>query len=58
MKQNYIELIKELDKTISMVRAFWIEGRDQFEKVKWRKRLDELLDERLKLMNFRDQESS
>jgi len=57
MKQHYIKLIEELDKTITMVRAFWQDGRDTGEKTKWRKRLDELLDERLKLMNLRDKES-
>lgn len=54
MKQHYIKLIEELDKTLSLVRSYWISGRDEFEKGKWMKRINELLDERLKLMNLRD----
>ncbi len=54
MTQQYVNLISELDKTIEMVRSFWIESRDDVEKNKNMKRLDELLDERLRLMKARD----
>ena len=42
------------DKTIDMVRSFWIESRDDIEKAKNMKRLNELLDERLRLMRAQD----
>jgi len=58
MKQHYIKLIEEVDKTLSLVRVYWLDGRDEFEKSKWMKRINELLDERLKLMKLRDLESS
>lgn len=47
-------LITELDKLLDMVRVLWIESRDDFERRKNGKRLDELLDERLRLMKLRD----
>ena len=54
MQNEYVKLIKELDKTLSMVRALWMESKTPEEKGKWRGRIDELLDERLRLMNSRD----
>lgn len=54
MRDQYIALIAELDKTISMVRSFWIEARDEGEKRKNMLRLDQLLDERFRLMKLRD----
>lgn len=54
MTNEYSKLIAELDKTLSTVRAFWMEARDEREKGKWRVRLDELLDERNRLMKARD----
>ena len=54
MQNEYVKLIKELDKTLSMVRALWMESKTPDERVKWRGRIYELLDERLRLMKFRD----
>ena len=54
MQNEYVKLIKELDKTLSMVRALLLESKTPEEKGKWRGRIDELLDERLRLMNSRD----
>jgi len=54
MKQDYIKLIEELDKTLSMARTCWIDARSTDDKKKWYKRLDELLEERMRLMNLRD----
>ena len=54
MQNEYVKLIKELDKTLSMVRALWMESKTPDEKSKWRGRIDELLDERLRLMKSRD----
>ncbi len=51
---HYSTLLGELDKTLSMVRGFWIEARDDNERTKSMKRLNELLDERLRLMKARD----
>lgn len=54
MQNEYVKLIKELDKTLSMVRALWMESKTPDERGKWRGRIDELLDERLRLMKSRD----
>jgi len=54
MTNQYIKLIEELDKTISMTRTFWIDARTNEDKAKWYKRVDELLEERMRLMNLRD----
>lgn len=54
MQNEYLKLIAELDKTLSMVRSLWLDANDAAEKTKWRVRLDELLDERLRLMKCRD----
>lgn len=54
MYNEYVKLIGELDKTLSMSRDLWTKARDNDEKRKWRIRLDELLDERTRLMKARD----
>lgn len=54
MTSQYVTLISELDKTISMVRTFWNESRDDNEKRKNMNRINELLDERIRLMHARD----
>jgi hypothetical protein len=54
MTNQYIKLIEELDKTISMTRTFWMDARTNEDKKKWHKRIDELLEERMRLMNLRD----
>lgn len=54
MKQEYEKLIEELDKTLSMSRSLWMAAKDSAERNKWRIRLDELLDERRRLMKCRD----
>ncbi len=51
---TYTSLIEEVDKVLSLVRAFWMEARDPGEKTKHRVRLDELLDQRFALMVKRD----
>lgn len=58
MQNEYIKLIAELDKTIAMIRTYWMDARDNSEKKKWRIRLDELLDERFRLMQARDSKNS
>lgn len=54
MKSHYIKLIEELDKTISMARTCWMEARSTDDTKKWYKRIDELLEERMRLMKARD----
>ncbi len=55
LHSHYVNLIAELDKTLSMVRGWWMEAREGDPKrVEARKRLDELLDERKRLMGARD----
>jgi hypothetical protein len=54
MNNQYIKLIEELDKTISMTRTFWMDARTNEDKAKWYKRINELLDERFRLMGLRD----
>ncbi len=49
-----LSLIAEVDKTIDMVRPFWLEARDEGEKRKSLNRINELLDQRLALMAKRD----
>ena len=56
MNNQYVKLIEELDKTLSMTRTFWMDARSNDDKKKWYKRLDELLEERLRLMKLRDAE--
>lgn len=51
---HYVELIAELDKTIALVRGFWIESTGDNERKKNLERLNQLLDERLRLMRGRD----
>lgn len=55
MNKDYIKLIEELDKTLSMARGCWIDARSTDDKRKWYKRLDELLEERSRLMKLRDE---
>ncbi len=54
MYSEYVKLIDDMDSVLSMVRQLWMEARDDESKRKHRKRLDELLDERLRLMKARD----
>ncbi len=54
LSSHYVYLIAELDKQLSMVRGYWIESRDEYETRRNLKRIDELLDERLRLMRARD----
>lgn len=51
---TYTSLIEEVDKTLTMVRDFWMNARDAEEKRRNRVRLDELLDQRFALMQKRD----
>lgn len=48
--------ITEVDKTIKLVREFWVDAAVK-EKPKYMERIDGLLDERLRLMKIRDEEN-
>ena len=54
MEQEYIKLIGELDRVLSTLRDFWMNSKTPEEKTTWRIRIDESLDERLRLMRCRD----
>ncbi len=54
MEQEYIKLIGDLDRVLSTIRDFWMNAKTSEEKAKWRIRLDESLDDRLRLMRCRD----
>jgi len=55
MHEDYLRLIVEVDKVLSLVREMWVESSDGSpEKRKHMKRLDELLEERMRLMRARD----
>lgn len=57
-KESYTNLIVELDRVLSTLRGFWLEASGDTDKEKWRKRLDDSLDERLRLMKLRDKQLS
>lgn len=53
MKSEYERLIEALDKNLTLLRASWLEDGSR-EESKWKRRIDEALDERLRLMALRD----
>ena len=55
MNLQYVKLIEELDKTISLARSSWMDARSTDDTRKWHKRIDELLEERMRLMRLRDE---
>ena len=54
MKQEYINLIAELDKLLSGLRENWMEATGQ-NKTNWFKKINSSLDERNRLMKLRDE---
>jgi hypothetical protein len=54
MHDHYTSLIDELDKTLALVRGFWVESISDHERKKNMERINQLLDERLRLMKGRD----
>jgi hypothetical protein len=54
MEQEYIKLISDLDGVIGQVRPLWLNATRPEEKVKWMAKINELLDNRLKLMSAKD----
>lgn len=54
MRSEYIRLIAEVDSVLSTIRGLWIDATTLAERERWRTRLDQLLDERLRLMRCRD----
>ena len=53
MNQEYINLIENLDKTLSMLRGLWMESRPP-ETAKYMDRINAALDERGRLMLLRN----
>ena len=54
MANEYINLIAGLDKVISEFRTLWMESKISDDTLKWKVKLDDLLDERMRLMKARD----
>jgi hypothetical protein len=54
MNQEYVNLIKQLDGVLSTLHEFYMNSKTKEDKAKWRIRIDESLDERLRLMKCRD----
>jgi predicted adenine nucleotide alpha hydrolase (AANH) superfamily ATPase len=53
MKEEYEKLITEHDRVLSVLRQHWIDADDN-EKSKWMQQINHMLDERFRLMQFRD----
>lgn len=54
MQQEYVKLIKELDKVLDLTRTLWMQARDPKEKAGYLAKLNGQLDERWRLMAARD----
>jgi hypothetical protein len=52
---SYVNLIADFDQTIGIVRDLWLKARNHSEKAKTAQRLNDLLDERLRLEAARDE---
>jgi hypothetical protein len=53
MKSEYVNLIKQLDSLMILARTEWIEA-PILKKHTWERKMDDILDERLRLMKLRD----
>ncbi len=53
MKEAYMKLIEDLDKSLKLMTVVWVEA-SPADKPKFDARINEMLDERLRLMNIRD----
>lgn len=53
MKSEYINLIKQLDGLLMLVHAEWIDA-PILKMHTWERKMDDILDERLRLMKLRD----
>lgn len=53
MKEEYVKLIVEHDKTLSMLRGQWMDAKPP-EKTKYMDRINSALDERGRIMKLRD----
>ena len=54
MRSEYIRLIAEVDSVPSTILGLWLDATTLAERERWRTRLDQLLDERLRLIRCRD----
>lgn len=57
MKEQYDKLIVSHDETINLLRSYWIDAKTPEAKKEHMVRLSAALDERLRLMNLRDESS-
>ena len=53
MKSEYLRLITECDKNLSLLRESWLEAKVE-KKGRWLELINQSLDERLRLMALRD----
>lgn len=53
MKSEYVNLIKQLDGLLMLARAEWIDA-PILKMHTWERKMDDILDERLRLMKLRD----
>lgn len=51
-----VDLIRQIDETLEMVRGWWMASVDLRQKKNWMDRIDRLLDERIKVMNVRNRQ--
>jgi len=58
MKNEYIKLIVEIDKVISMLRGLWLDAENSVEADKWYMKINKALEERSRLMLLRDKKRS
>lgn len=54
MKEEYQQIIEEYDKTLSMLREEWMSEKDKSKALVWIEKINQFLDERLRLMKLRD----
>lgn len=52
-REHHLQTIAGLDSILSTLRGFWI-GAKPSEKAEWAKKIDSVLDERIKAMKLRD----
>jgi hypothetical protein len=53
MKQTYLILIADVDKTLEMLRMLWLDAKP-LDKSKYWSRIESILEERFRLMTLRD----
>lgn len=55
MKNEYIKLIIEVDRVLSMLRGLWLDADSTEEAHEWYIKINKTLEERIRLMKLRDE---